>query len=203
MKDAIEKDLWDGRTTLRISTLSKRLISFVDSNYNIGSKTRTTTSLMYIGCFRMMDYVGKKEWNKFVDCNANLDLQALSLCDKIGTDKHEFYYNSMFSLHSVGYRWVDNLQRKWPIPDKKQIVYHMHNDHRLGKMLDVVTDKLGFSTKEAANLFILYALKESDALKNSPESENHLQRIDDILEYSSSIINKSISSFNNSYENMY
>lgn len=201
LKDAMEKDTWDGRTTIRISSLSKSLISIVDSKYNIGSKTKTTTSLLYIGCFRMIDYMNKEEWSKFIDNNANMDMGTISMCDFIGTTTHDNFYNAMFSLHSIGYKWVDNLNAIWPVPDKKQITYHMYNDHRFGKMFDVITDRMGFSVKEAANLFILYAIKDSDILAKNSNNQLHLERIDKLLKYNNLVMNTGIKSFNDSFIN--
>lgn len=201
--DAKKDESWDGRTSVRISSLTKYLVSVVDSNYGLGNKTNTLTALSYIGCFRSIDYINNEQWNKFMNCNANMDLDALSLCDNVGTDKQDNYYSSMFALSTVGYIWVDNLQKIWPVPDKKKITYHIHNDHRLGKMIDVFTDKFGFSVKETINLFVLCALKDSDGLKNHPQSHEHLSKIDKILKYNSSIMNKRIQIFNECYMNMY
>lgn len=199
MKDAMEKELWDGRTTVRISTLAKSIISLVDSKYNIGSKIKTTTSIMYIGCFNMINNLDKEQWNKFIDNSASLDFGTISVCDYIGTDAHKTYYDNKFALTSIGYKWVDNLNTIWPVADKKQIIYHMYNDHRLGKMFDIVTDRMGFSIKEAANMFALYATKDSDIFGKGGTSIQHLERIDKLMKFNNQIINDGIKSFNDSF----
>ena len=203
IKECSENNIWEGRTTIRISSLAKSLIAITDGKYRINSKTKTTTALLYLGCFRMIDYLDKDQWNAFLESNFNLDMDFLSLCDMIGTDRHNAYYDSKFALSAVGYKWVDNLNNTWPIPDKSQNIYHIYNDSRFGRLFSIFTEKMGYSIKETANMFILYAIKDSDIMPRTEQSYKHLERIDNLLKYNSAEINIGIRNFNNCYSKLY
>ena len=197
IKFAKDNSLWEGRTNTRISNLSKSIINTVNKRYRIGSKNNTTTSLLFIGCYKMQGSLDQEQWDIFDKINGCIDENFVFLPSIAGTDRLIEYNKMKSTLRQSSELWKGTKNTVFQIDDNENDVFmNYYNDERFGHQIDMFSELFGYTRREVANLAIIYAVHDCDIFTNTHSGREFNKRLEKAVKFNTDFINMSIREFN-------
>lgn len=197
IKDAKDKEQWDGRTTTRITPTARNLINLVDGDYGIHSKVKTTTALFYIGCFNFIESLEQNNYGLFLKACTAIDRKSLLLPDTLGTTKHRQYHEMIFKLKYVSQTWKETKKNTFTQIDDSDnhLAMNYYNDSRFGMIFDLLVDRFGFNRIDVADMAIFYALNNCNLLTDDIEDHKTAERLHYLVQSNTKCMNESINIF--------